>query len=114
MRQPSRVGGVCCVIQIQQMLMLKLLVRVVVKRGRRALSLSAPSDSLTLAAVGRTFPHDVESHALRRWILTIFVLLAHAQAQAARHFSPKPSQPFNLRRHRIGLARSQPQAFKPA
>lgn len=74
---------------------------------------SASSYSLTLAAVGRTFPHDVESHALRQWILTLFVLLAHAQAQAARHFSPKPSQPFQFAEtsHR---PRSQPQAFKLA
>jgi hypothetical protein len=95
MRQPSRVGC-CSVIQVQQM--------------------------LTFAAVGRTFPHDVEQQLCAGGAPSDYCsarndqrahALKDAQAQAARHFSPNPrDSPSNLRRH--PSARSQSQAFKPA
>jgi hypothetical protein len=97
-----------------------LVVRVVLTWSpSSALSLSATSYSLTFAAFGRAFPHDVETTAsLRRWILFFRLLLsALSAAQPGRHFSPNPrSQPFQFAEtsHRPELARSLKPSSLPA
>lgn len=96
-----------------------LVVRVVLTWSpSNAFSLSATSYSLTFAAFGRAFPHDVETTAsLRQWILFRLLLLS-AAAQAGRHFSPNPRS--SLAALPIcgdiasAFARSQPHACLPA